>query len=48
MTDAVGIYFCMEWRWGGWSLFHDHLGACVVPDVTDYTTVPIRWDGFSA
>jgi hypothetical protein len=45
MIDAVDIDFCMAWRWGGWPLFHNYLGACVAPYSIDYTAVPIWWDG---
>jgi hypothetical protein len=46
MTDVVGIYFCMEWRWGGWPLFHSYLSMGVASNATYYTMVLIWWDGF--
>jgi hypothetical protein len=33
--------------WRGWPLFYGHIGKCVAPHATNYTAIPIWWDGFS-
>jgi hypothetical protein len=45
MTDVVGINFGTTWRWGGWPLFYDQYGTCVVPYATNHTPVLMWWDG---
>jgi hypothetical protein len=41
-------YFGTTWRGRGWPLFYGHIGTCVASYATDYTTVPIWWDGLPA
>jgi hypothetical protein len=40
-----GLKFWYGMEGGVWPLFYDHISKCVVPYATNYSIVPIWWDG---